>query len=120
MQNTLEIENYPGFKHILGPDLSEHMYQQAFDLGVEWKTGTVKGIQLEGNPKILTVGSETIEAKAVIIATGAQPKYLNVPGEKELAGRGVSYCATCDGAFYTDKDVFVIGGGDSAVEEGLF
>lgn len=120
MQNTLEIENYPGFKHILGPDLSEHMYQQALDLGVEWKTGTVKGIQLEGNLKTLTVGSETIGAKAVIIATGAQPKYLDVPGEKELAGRGVSYCATCDGAFYTDKDVFVIGGGDSAVEEGLF
>lgn len=120
MQNTLEIENYPGFKHILGPDLSEQMYQQALDLGVEWKTGTVTAIEMEGNPKILTIGSETIEAKAVIIGTGAQPKYLNVPGEKELAGRGVSYCATCDGAFYADKDVFVIGGGDSAVEEGLF
>ena len=120
MQNTLDIENYPGFKHILGPDLSAHMHQQTVELGVEWKTGEVTGVQLEGQPKVLQVGSEEVQAKAVIIASGALPKYLEVPGEKEFQGRGVSYCATCDGAFFKGKHVFVVGGGDSAVEEGMF
>lgn len=120
MQNTLDIENYPGFKHILGPDLSNHMYQQTLELGVEWKTGEVTAVQLEGQPKTLRVGKDEIQAKAVIIASGALPKYLDVPGEKEFQGRGVSYCATCDGAFFRGKPVFVVGGGDSAVEEGLF
>ena len=120
MQNTLDIENYPGFKHILGPDLSAHMHQQTVELGVEWKTGEVTGVQLEGQPKVLQVGSEEVQAKAVIIASGALPKYLEVPGEKEFQGRGVSYCATCDGAFFKGKHVFVVGGGDSAVEGGMF
>jgi len=120
MQNTLDIENYPGFKHVLGPDLSNHMYQQTLELGVEWKTGEVTEVQLDGQPKLLRVGKDEIEAKAVIIASGALPKYLDVPGEKEFQGRGVSYCATCDGAFFRGKHVFVVGGGDSAVEEGLF
>lgn len=120
MQNTLDIENYPGFKHILGPDLSNHMYQQTLELGVEWKTGEVTAVQLESQPKTLRVGKDEIQAKAVIIASGALPKYLDVPGEKEFQGRGVSYCATCDGAFFRGKPVFVVGGGDSAVEEGLF
>ena len=120
MQNTLEIENYPGFKNIGGADLSEHMYNQALTVGCEWKYGEVTKVNLEGQPKTLEVGGEVIEARAVIIASGAQPRKLNVPGEKELAGRGVSYCATCDGAFYEDLDVVVVGGGDSAVEEGLF
>lgn len=120
MQNTLDIENYPGFKHILGPDLSAHMHQQTVELGVEWKTGEVTGVQLEGQPKVLQVGSEEVQAKAVIIASGALPKYLEVPGEKEFQGRGVSYCATCDGAFFKGKHVFVVGGGDSTVEEGMF
>lgn len=120
MQNTLEIENYPGFQSIGGPDLSEHMYQQALAVGCEWKYGEVTKVQLEGQTKLIEVGGETIEARSVIIASGAQPRKLGVPGEKELSGRGVSYCATCDGAFYEDLDVVVVGGGDSAVEEGMF
>lgn len=120
MQNTLEIENYPGFKNIGGPDLSDHMYNQALEVGLEWKFGEVSRVELEGQPKKLQVGDTTIEARSVIIASGAQPRYLEVPGEKELAGRGVSYCATCDGAFYEGLDVIVVGGGDSAVEEGIF
>ncbi len=120
MQNTLDIENYPGFGKIQGSELSEHMYNQALEVGLEWKMGEVTGVKLEGQPKIIEMGNEEIRAQAVIIASGAQPRYLGVPGEKELAGRGVSYCATCDGAFYRDQDVVVVGGGDSAVEEGIF
>ncbi len=120
MQNTLEIENYPGVGRVEGPELSDQMHQQALAVGVEWKTGEVSAVELEGQPKTIKVGSEVIKARSVIIASGAQPRYLEVPGEKELAGRGVSYCATCDGAFYTDLDVVVVGGGDSAVEEGIF
>ena len=86
LQNTLDIENYPGFKHILGPDLASHMHQQTMELGVEWKTGEVTGVKLEGQPKTLCVGSEEIQAKAVIIASGALPKYLEVPGKQSLEG----------------------------------
>lgn len=120
MQNTLEIENYPGFASIEGPELSDHMYKQALDVGLEWKYGEVSGLDLEGPVKTIHFGDNKLEARSVIIASGAQPRYLEVPGEKELAGRGVSYCATCDGAFYEDLDVIVVGGGDSAVEEGIF
>ncbi|HHW72985.1 MAG TPA: thioredoxin-disulfide reductase [Firmicutes bacterium] len=120
MQNTLEIENYPGFKNVGGPELSEHMYNQALAVGCEWKYGDVTQVSLEGQPKVLEVSGEKIEARSVIIASGAQPRKLGVPGEKELSGRGVSYCATCDGAFYEDLEVVVVGGGDSAVEEGMF
>src|SRR5690554_6135940 len=105
MQNTLDIENYPGFKHILGPDLSAHMHEQTLELGVEWKRGEVTAVELKGQPKTLHVGGEAIQAKAVIIASGALPKYLDVPGETEFQGRGVSYCATCDGAFFRNKPV---------------
>jgi thioredoxin reductase (NADPH) len=120
MQNTLEIENYPGFKNVGGPDLSDHMYNQALAVGCEWKMGEVTRVSLEGQPKIVEVGGTEVQARSVIIASGAQPRRLGVPGEQELAGRGVSYCATCDGAFYEDLDVIVVGGGDSAVEEGIF
>lgn len=120
MQNTLEIENYPGFKNIGGPELSDHMYNQALEVGAEWKLGEVTKVNLEGQPKTIEVAGEAIEARSVIIASGAQPRKLEVPGEKELTGRGVSYCATCDGAFYEGLDVIVVGGGDSAVEEGIF
>ncbi|NMB02235.1 MAG: thioredoxin-disulfide reductase [Firmicutes bacterium] len=120
MQNTLEIENYPGFKTIGGPELSDHMYNQALEVGLEWKMGEVTKVNLEGQPKTIEVSGSIIEARSVIIASGAQPRKLEVPGEKELAGRGVSYCATCDGAFYEGLDVIVVGGGDSAVEEGIF
>ena len=120
MQNTLEIENYPGFEKVTGPELSDHMYKQVLALGLDWKLGEVNKADLAGQPKTIEVGGEEIQAGAVILATGGQPRYLGVPGEKELAGRGVSYCATCDGAFFRHQDVLVVGGGDSAVEEGLF
>jgi thioredoxin reductase (NADPH) len=96
------------------------MYNQALAVGCEWKMGEVTRVSLEGQPKIVEVGGTEIQARSVIIASGAQPRRLGVPGEQELAGRGVSYCATCDGAFYEDLDVIVVGGGDSAVEEGIF
>lgn len=121
MQNTLEVENYPGFLEIIGPELSEKMHQHAMHFGVEWKQGEIQGVAFDGPEKhVELVGEETVVGKAVIIATGAQPRYLGVPGEKEFAGRGVSYCATCDGAFFRNKKVVVVGGGDSAAEEGNF
>lgn len=121
MQNTLEIENYPGYKSITGPQLSELYYEHMLEFGAEWKQAEVVDVDLTGSVKeIILAGGETITAKALIIATGTQPKKLNVPGERELAGRGVSYCATCDGAFFRNKHVIVVGGGDSAVEEGIF
>lgn len=121
MQNTLEIENYPGYKSITGPQLSELYYEHMLEFGAEWKQAEVVDVDLASSvKKIILAGGETITAKALIIATGTQPKKLNVPGERELAGRGVSYCATCDGAFFRNKHVIVVGGGDSAVEEGIF
>lgn len=121
MQNTLEIENYPGYKSITGPQLSELYYEHMLEFGAEWRQAEVVDVDLAGSvKKIILAGGETITAKALIIATGTQPKKLNVPGERELVGRGVSYCATCDGAFFRNKHVIVVGGGDSAVEEGIF
>lgn len=121
MQNTLEIENYPGYKQITGPELSEEMYQHMLEFGAEWKQAQVNSVNLtEQRKEIMLADGQLLSGKAIIIATGAQPRYLEVPGEKEFAGRGVSYCATCDGAFFRDKDVIVVGGGDSAVEEGIF
>ena len=121
MQNTLEIENYPGYKSITGPQLSELYYEHMLEFGAEWRQAEVVDVDLASSvKKIILAGGETITAKALIIATGTQPKKLNVPGERELAGRGVSYCATCDGAFFRNKHVIVVGGGDSAVEEGIF
>lgn len=119
MQNTLDIENYPGFENIEGPELSELMYKQALKVGVEWKYGDVTGVKLEGQPKTLTLGDEVLEARSIIIASGAKPSALGVPGESEFTGRGVSYCATCDGALYKGADVVVVGGGDSAIKEAL-
>lgn len=119
MQNTLDIENYPGFENIEGPQLSEHMYNQALKVGVEWKYGDVTSVELEGQPKLLKFGDEVLQAKSVIIASGATPRPLGVPGEAEFTGRGLSYCATCDGALYKGADVAVVGGGDSAIKEAL-
>jgi len=117
MQKTEEIENYPAFKTILGPELSEQMYQHAVHFGSEYAYGDVKSIENEGHFKKINAGGKSFIAKAVIIATGADYRKLGVPGEEELGGRGVSYCAVCDGAFFKDKELVVIGGGDSAVEE---
>ncbi|TVZ85233.1 thioredoxin reductase (NADPH) [Aeribacillus composti] len=120
MANTEDVENYPGFDHILGPELSNKMFEHAQKFGAEYEYGDVKEIVDEGEYKIVKTGNKEYKARAVIIATGAEYKKLGVPGEKELGGRGVSYCAVCDGAFFKGKDLIVVGGGDSAVEEGVY
>lgn len=120
MANTEEVENFPGFEMISGPDLSSKMFDHAKKFGAEYKYGDIKGIEDKGDYKVIDFGSSTLEATAVIIATGAEYKKVGVPGEEELGGRGVSYCAVCDGAFFKNKNIYVIGGGDSAVEEGTF
>lgn len=120
MNNTAEIENYPGFNSILGPDLAEKMYASATQFGAEYAFGSVERIEDHGATKTVVTDMGSHEAKSVIIATGAQYKKLGVPGEDEFGGRGVSYCAVCDGAFFRNKHVVVVGGGDSAVEEGTY
>ena len=120
MNNTAAIENYPGFESILGPDLSERMYKSSTQFGADFGYGAVQSVEDKGNVKIIHTDDGDYEAKALIIATGSQYKKIGVPGENELSGRGVSYCAVCDGAFFKDQDVAVIGGGDSAVEEGIY
>ncbi|WP_105992174.1 thioredoxin-disulfide reductase [Staphylococcus chromogenes] len=120
MANTEEVENFPGFEMISGPDLSSKMFEHAKKFGAEYQYGDIKGIEDKGDYKVIDLGSSQVEATAVIIATGAEYKKIGVPGESELGGRGVSYCAVCDGAFFKNKNVYVIGGGDSAVEEGAF
>ena len=120
MNNTAEVENYPGFKSIIGPDLAEKMYQGATQFGAEYAYGSVEKVEVNGDLKQVITDSETYEAPVVIIATGSQYRKLGVEGEAEYAGRGVSYCAVCDGAFFKDQPLAVIGGGDSAVEEGVY
>ena len=119
---TNEVENYPGFPDgITGPELTELMKQQAEKFGARFETDHVSKVNFQSHPFTLeTENGAQYEAKSVIIATGASPRRLGVPGELELTGRGVSYCATCDGFFFRGKDVAVIGGGDSALQEGLF
>jgi thioredoxin reductase (NADPH) len=120
MANTEEVENYPGYEHILGPELSTKMFDHAKKFGAEYAYGDIKEIIDGKEYKTVVAGSKQYKARAVIISTGAEYKKLGVPGEKELGGRGVSYCAVCDGAFFKGKNLFVIGGGDSAVEEGVY
>lgn len=126
MQNTGDVENYPGIRQTTGPELSDVMGAHPEDFGVEKKYGEVRAVQLEGPVKTIDLGQEQLQARTVIIATGAQAKKLGVKGEEEYTGRGVSYCAICDGAFFNekrpgmDKGIVVVGGGDSAVEEGMF
>ncbi len=119
---TNEVENYPGFPDgITGPELTELMKQQAEKFGARFEVDHVNKVNFQSHPFTLdTENGARYEAKSVIIATGASPRRLGVPGEMELTGRGVSYCATCDGFFFRGKDVAVIGGGDSALQEGLF
>ncbi|WP_019121124.1 thioredoxin-disulfide reductase [Brevibacillus massiliensis] len=120
MANTEEIENYPGFASILGPDLSTKMFEHAQKFGTEYIYGDIKEIR-DGHPyKTVVTSDKEILAKSVIVATGAEHRLLGVPGEKEFSGRGVSYCAVCDGAFFRGKELVVVGGGDSAVEEAIF
>lgn len=120
MNNTAEVENYPGFPSIMGPDLGEKMYKSATEQGVEFVYGDVQKIELDGQKRIVKMDPEDITAKAVIIATGSTNRKLGIPGEEEYSGRGVSYCAVCDGAFFKDEKVAVVGGGDSAISEGLY
>ncbi|WP_346200060.1 thioredoxin-disulfide reductase [Caldifermentibacillus hisashii] len=120
MMNTEEVENYPGYDSILGPDLSNKMFEHAKKFGAEYAYGDIKEI-IDGKEfKIVKAGSKEFKARSIIIATGAEYKKLGVPGENELGGRGVSYCAVCDGAFFKNKQLVVVGGGDSAVEEGVY
>ncbi|MDQ1000869.1 thioredoxin reductase (NADPH) [Neobacillus niacini] len=120
MANTEDVENYPGFESILGPDLSTKMFEHAKKFGAEYAYGDIKEIIDNGDIKTVVAGSKQYKAYSVIISAGAEYKKVGVPGEKELSGRGVSYCAVCDGAFFKQKELFVIGGGDSAVEEGVY
>lgn len=120
MNNTAAIENYPGFKSVLGPDLAKDMYDGATQFGAEYAYGSVESIEDHGDYKIVKTDDGDYQAKAVIIGTGSEYKKLGVPGEDKFGGRGVSYCAVCDGAFFKNREVAVVGGGDSAVEEGLY
>ncbi|MGP4116262.1 thioredoxin-disulfide reductase [Levilactobacillus zymae] len=120
MNNTAAIENYPGFKSVLGPDLAKDMYDGATQFGAEFAYGSVERIEDHGDHKVVKTDDGDYAAKAVLIATGSEYKKLGVPGEDEYGGRGVSYCAVCDGAFFKNREVVVVGGGDSAVEEGLY
>lgn len=118
--NTYEIDNYPGTPGISGMDLGLAMRGQAEKLGARFVTETVQELSLDGEIKTVRTDKNTYEAKTVILAMGADHRKLHVPGEEELAGMGVSYCATCDGAFFKGSDVAVIGGGDVAVEDAIF
>lgn len=120
MNNTAAIENYPGFKSILGPDLAKDMYESATQFGAEYAYGSVESVEDQGDVKIVKTDSDTFETKALVIGTGSEYRKLGVPGEDTYGGRGVSYCAVCDGAFFRNKHVVVIGGGDSAIEEGSY
>ncbi|GEP75303.1 thioredoxin-disulfide reductase [Weissella thailandensis] len=121
MNNTAEVENYPGFNSILGPDLSEKMYQSSTQFGAEYAFGTVLHVQAQddGSWRVVTDMDE-YTTNSVIVATGSDYKKLDVPGEDDYSGRGVSYCAVCDGAFFRGQHVIVVGGGDSAVEEATY
>ena len=121
LMTTTDVENFPGFAEgIMGPDLMEQMRSQAERFGAELRAEDVESVDLTGPVKYVTVNGKQYAAKAVVLAMGAAARYLNVPGEQTLLGRGVSACATCDGFFFRDRDIAVVGGGDSAMEEATF
>lgn len=122
LMTTTEVENYPGFRNgITGPELMDDMREQALRFGAELRTEDVESVSLRGPIKsVVTAEGQTYQARAVILAMGTSVRYLQIPGEQELLGRGVSACATCDGSFFRGQDIAVIGGGDSAMEEALF
>ena len=120
MASTEEVENYPGYEHILGPDLSTKMFEHAKKFDAEYAYGDVTEIIDGEEYKVIKSGAKEYKTRTIIISTGAEYKKMGVPGEQELTGRGVSYCAVCDGAFFKDKELIVVGGGDSAVEEGMY
>jgi thioredoxin reductase (NADPH) len=121
LMNTTEVENFPGFPDgVLGPDLMDAIRKQAERFGAELMPDDVTEVDLTASPKVIRAGSDTFLAKAVIIATGSSYRELGIPGEKRLSGHGVSWCATCDGFFFRERDIAVVGGGDSALEEATF
>lgn len=120
MNNTSEIENYPGYDHISGPELSMKMYEPLEKFKVENIYGIVQKVEDFGSYKHVSTEDDSYEAKTIIIATGAKYRVLGVPGEEDYTSRGVSYCAVCDGAFFRNQDLLVVGGGDSAVEEAIY
>jgi thioredoxin reductase (NADPH) len=118
---TTLVENFPGFpKGVQGPELIERMQDQAAEFGAEFMEGHVSGADLSRRPFVIDLGSETVEARTLIIASGASAKLLGLESERKLLGHGVSTCATCDGYFYRGKEVVVVGGGDTAAEEAMF
>ena len=122
LMTTTEVENFPGFREgIQGPELMDEMREQALRFGADLRMEDIESVSLDGPVKTVTSSEgETLQARTVILAMGAAARYLGVPGEQELLGRGVSACATCDGFFFKDQDIAVIGGGDSAMEEATF
>ncbi|KFU76268.1 thioredoxin reductase (NADPH) [Amycolatopsis lurida] len=121
LMTTTEVENFPGFREgIQGPDLMEEMREQAKRFGADLRQEDVESVELTGDVKYVFANGKRYAARAVVLSMGAAARYLNVPGEQELLGRGVSACATCDGFFFRDHDIVVAGGGDSAMEEATF
>jgi thioredoxin reductase (NADPH) len=121
LMNTTDVENYPGFPDgVMGPELMDNLRRQAERFGAELVTDDVTALDLTADPKVVTVGGTTYLTRTVVLAMGSAYRVLGVPGEGELSGRGVSWCATCDGFFFRDQDIVVVGGGDTAVEEATF
>ena len=122
LMNTTEVENFPGFEHgIMGPDLMDQMRKQALRFGAKLITDDIVEMKLDSDIKVLKDGSgNTVQAKSVILATGSAYKEIGLENEKRLSGRGVSWCATCDGFFFRNQEIAVVGGGDSAMEEANF